>query len=342
MSPFLALLVLGQKSFPISPSDPRIVYVGRFDQTDRHAASCQWPASEVRLVVNGSTLIAKMEEFGADRWEVVLDGSPKYVIAPTPGTGAYRIDLGAPQTHSVSLVKRTEAFVGSTTFRAFECPGGRLLQAHRSRHTIEFVGDSITCGFGNEGSNAQEPFKPETENAYFSFASIAARQLNADASLIAWSGRKMWPDGTMPEIYDRVMPTRQYPQWNFSLVVPEVVVIHLATNDFGKENPEEAGWTAAYESFIRLIWSHYPNAHVYAALGCMMSDTYPKGHRALSTARGYLTRMIARIHDSRLHFVEFDVQDQANGIGASWHPSVKTDQIMADRLTATIRRDLGW
>ena len=60
-----------------------------------------------------------------------------------------------------------------------ECP---------SRH-IEFIGNSLTCGYGVEGKDRSEPYKAETENCNLSYATIIARYFNADYTLIAHSGR---------------------------------------------------------------------------------------------------------------------------------------------------------
>lgn len=335
--------LLGQATLPIPADDSKIVYVGRFDRRDPKAPACQWSASEVRLAVDGPTLNASIEEHGNDFWEVVVDGQSKPVLAPKDGTtDTYTIDLGGKGLHEVRLVKRTEPFVGTTIFHGFETPDGKLGRAKVKKRHLEVVGDSITCGFGNEGANQNEPFKPSTENAFQSYASIAARALDADVTLIAWSGRKMWPDNTMPEIYDRILPTQADPVYDFKGPAPDAVVINLATNDFGVQNPEEKGWTDAYEAFIRRVWGHYPKAQIYVTMGSMMSDGYPVGHQALSTLRGYLTQMVGRINDPRLHLVEFDVQKMEDGIGAAWHPSVKTDQKMADRLSEAVKKDLRW
>lgn len=325
---------------PILPDDKRLAYVGRFDRRDPKAAVCQWSASEVRLVVDGPTLEATLEEKGNDYWQPVVDGRAVAPLALKPGVGVYTVDLGGPGRHEVRLVKRTEPFVGTTTLRGFATPNGRLLGSKPKRRHVEFVGDSITCGFGNEGASATAPFSPATENAYESYASIAGRAVDADVTLIAWSGRKMWPDNTTPSIYDRVLPTQDEPKWSFEGPAPEAVVINLATNDFGRENPDEKGWTDAYEAFVRRVWSHYPKAHVYATFGGMLSDAYPPGHQVLTTVRGDLTRLVARIHDPRLHLLEFDQQRVEDGIGAAYHPSVKTDEKMAARLDEALRRDV--
>lgn len=327
---------------PIVPTDGRIVYVGRFDQTDPAVARCQWSASEVRLRVKGTQLKAEIEEKGDDYWQVVVDGAPKQIWHPKEGVDTYTADLGVDAVHDIRLVKRTEPFVGTTGFRSFDAPGGTFLRANTRRRHIEFVGDSITCAFGNEGANQDEHFKASTENAWLSYASITARNLDADVTILAWSGRKMWPNNTVPEIYDRILPTQETPKYDFRGPKPDVVVINLATNDFGPGNPEEKGWTDAYEAFIRRVWRSYPKAHIYTAIGTMMSDSYPVGTNSLSTLRGYLTRLNQRINDKRLHLVEMEVQKMEDGIGSDWHPNVVTHQKMATTLTAAIQKDLKW
>jgi len=326
----------------ILPTDPRIVTVGRFDRTDPATIGCQWSASEIRLRVKGGMLGVSAEDTGKNLWQIVVDGKPTEVLVLKAGPNDYLVSLGSDAVHDVSLVKRTEAFEGTTRFSGFDVPAGGIFQAKRRSRLIEFVGDSITCGYGNEGANQNEHFTPETENAYQTYASLAARAVGADVRLIAWSGRKMFPDNTMPEIYDRVLPMEAAPLVDPKDPTPDVVVINLATNDFGAKNPEEGPWTAAYEAFIRRIRSQYGKAQIYVALGSMMSDDYPPENKALSTARGYLTRMIERIHDPRVHFVEFDRQLMEDGIGADWHPNIVTGRKMAARLLDAWEKDLHW
>ena len=327
---------------PILPTDPRIVTVGRFDRTDPATIACQWPASEVRLRVKGAMLGVSADDSGKNLWQVVVDGKPTEVLALKSGPNDYLVSLGSDAIHDVSLVKRTESFVGTTRFSGFDVPAGGLFQAKRRSRLIEFVGDSITCGYGNEGASQNEHFTPETENAYQSYASVAGRAVGADVRLIAWSGRKMFPDNTMPEIYDRVLPTEAAPLADPKDPVPDVVVINLATNDFGAKNPDEAPWTAAYEAFIHRVRAQYAKTQIYVTLGGMMTDDYPPQNKALSTARGYLTRMVERIHDPKVHFVEFDRQLMEDGIGADWHPNLVTGRKMASRLLDAWEKDLHW
>ena len=53
---------------------------------------------------------------------------------------------------------------------------------------IEFIGDSITCGYGVEGKSVDEPFTTAAENAVKAYAFLTAEALNADAILTSFSG----------------------------------------------------------------------------------------------------------------------------------------------------------
>ena len=106
-----------------------------------------------------------------------------------------------------------------TVFHGFDFGGGRLLPPILRPRKIEVIGDSISCGYGDEGLNATCPFDievrregkcpdgplppdfeekypdcnvarvPFTENQYLSYGSLVGRHLDADVSTLCWSGR---------------------------------------------------------------------------------------------------------------------------------------------------------
>ena len=53
---------------------------------------------------------------------------------------------------------------------------------------IEFIGNSITCGYGNEAMLPTNHYSYETQNHYLSYPQIAARQLDAVAYIVARNG----------------------------------------------------------------------------------------------------------------------------------------------------------
>jgi lysophospholipase L1-like esterase len=330
----------------ISATDANIRYVGRFDTRDSAGPRCAWSNSAVLLKFHGTALSVKLADTHENQWQTVVDGKVSAIIK-SKGPGAfYPVASGlADGDHSIELVKRTEAFNGVTQFLGFQISsGGKLLPVPAARRRIEIIGDSISCGYGNEGKNEQEHFQPSTENGYATYGAIAARQLGADYMCIAWSGKKMWPDNTIPALYDLALPDDSKSQWDFAKWTPDIVLINLATNDFGRTKiPDEQGWTKAYESFIARLRKNYPDAEIYLASGSMMGDWDEK--KPLTVLKKYLAKIVAdrkAAGDAKVHEIDFATQDRKDGLGSDWHPSVKTHEIMAKKLVETLGKDLGW
>jgi lysophospholipase L1-like esterase len=356
MKPLFALLLcLGVQEAAVVPlpvevssKDPNIRLVGRFDLRDSGGPRCSWPGSAIHVKFKGTALNVVLKASGSDRVQVAVDGTPTSVLTTSKETTLYRVASGLPDgEHTVELFKRTEAFVGQLQLAGFQLEQGRSLVPlpPRPERRIEFVGDSITCGYGNESANEKEHFAPATENNYLAYGAVTARAVGAEYVAVAWSGKWLFGKEAIPLLYDKALPLDPGSAWDFSSWVPHAVVVNLGTNDFGPRNPTEQEWQDAYRAFIQTIRKHAPQSHVFCAVGSMMSDSYPPGRKALSTVRHYTTGLVEDLRkagDTRVHYVEFDVQDAKNGLGGDWHPSVKTHRIMAERLTAAVKKELGW
>jgi lysophospholipase L1-like esterase len=329
----------------VKATDPAIRFVGRFDTSDQSGPRCAWSNSSVVVRFKGTALRVKLNDAGQNQWQIIVDGKPTSVLKTQGKNGVYTLASGLSEgEHLVQLVRRTEAFVGPAQFVEFQLSaGGSLLPVPAPRRHIEIIGDSISCGYGNEGKNEQEHFSPDTENAYMTYGAIAARELGAEYVCVAWSGRKMWPDNTMPAIYDRSLPQDASSRWDFTKWAPDVVLINLATNDFGKKIPDEKGWTEAYGAFLARVRKNYPNADIYVASGSMMGDWGE--NKPLTTLKKYLAKIVGdrkAAGDAKVHEIDFATQDRADGLGSDWHPSIKTHEKMAKKLLETLRQDLGW
>lgn len=335
---------------PVSagPRDPAIRLIGRFDDRDPAGPRMAWAGSTIAVSFTGSALSVELKTSGADQYQVILDGAPTSTLVLAKEATVYKVASGLPaKEHTVELFKRTEPLVGTTQLLGFQLEkGGKLLpRPSKVDRRIELVGDSITCGYGNEAPNQNEHFTPNTENNYQAYGAMAARDLKADYVAVAWSGKWLFGPNAIPLLYDLALPNDPQSKWDFKLWVPQAVVVNLGTNDFGPRNPTEEEWQDAYKAFIQRLRTNYPQCHVFCAVGSMMSDGYPPGRKALSTIRGYTTGLVEALKkagDKKVHYVEFDSQDMKNGIGADWHPSVKTHRLMADRLAAAIKKELGW
>ena len=83
---------------------------------------------------------------------------------------------------------------------------------------------------------------------------------------------------------------------------------------------------------------------IYCAIGPMMAD-WSATNKPLTALREYLVKITSDLNsagDERIRIIDFGTQDQKNGLGADWHPNVKTHTLMAKQLEAMLRQDMGW
>jgi len=327
----------------VAPSDSNIRYVGRFDLRKGDAPACAWPGSTIVARFKGTALNVKLRSSkGEDYFEVVIDGARQPVLTLNKDQTLYRAaDKLAPGEHLLELVKRTEAMSSTAVFLGLELEAGSSLLAlpARPERRIEFYGDSVTCGNSDEGTKPNEKMARNISNNYLAYGAVTARALNAEFTCIAWSGRKLWPDSTLPEVADFTLASwDNAPKWNYAWV-PQAVVINLGSNDYGNGIPEEKGWTNAYKEFIKSRREHYPDCHIFCCLCSSILGKERTGMRALTRS---VVESLQQAGDTKIHFVEFKEQTGPDGIGPGWHPTVKTHQIMADTLAPEIKKALKW
>jgi lysophospholipase L1-like esterase len=245
--------------------------------------------------------------------------------------------------------KRTEAFVGEGALIGFELDaGGKLLSASAPARRIEFIGDSITAGFGVEGKDASCLFSADTENYSHSYAALTAAALGAEQIAVASAGlgvTRNWrggTDNTVGELYERTLPTESSSRWNFSSWTPDAVVIDLGTGDFTSGDPGRDVFEAAYRRLLSRVRQNYPSALIVLAVGPMLSDLWPQGAQALTHGRVYVSDVVGAVSDARVKLIEFPNQDAASSFGCKSHPSAATQRQMAEQLTGFLRRELGW
>jgi len=284
-----------------------------------------------------------LTDSGSNVFEVVIDGKHT-VLTLDAGTKKYALGTGlAAGAHDLLLYRRTEASFNETTFNGFDLASSAYLPVNLPTRRLEVIGDSMSAGYGNEGT-LPCVFTAATENHYLTYEAIAARAVNAELYTEAWSGIGMlrnYEGGTtnvMPDRYPRTLPDRATSTWDFTKFIPNAVVINLGTNDFAQGDPG-APFQAAYTKFVTDLRGHYPAARFFLALGSMLSgESYTK-------AGTYLKAVIAEraaAGDKNLTLLEFGSQDSADGLGCDYHPSLKTHQKMADKLTAALKADLAW
>lgn len=337
---------------PDPTPDPTVsepLFIGRFDSSDPAGPKASWSASTIKANFEGADIGIDLTSTGDNWFNVIIDGSVQAPINITPGTPQPVLLASglASGSHTIEIVKRTEAYQGEMQFLGFVFPnGGSLLgRPAASERRIEFIGDSITCGYGNEGDSQYQTYSAKNENAYLAYGSITARLLAADQITIAAGGKGVLrdyggsTDQQMPELYPRTIIWNPNLIWDYTQWVPQVVVINLATNDYSTGIPDRSEFTTAYANLVKKVRSQYAGAVIYCAIGPMLWGD------GLASARDYVSSMVNQLHaqgDANVKFIEFPMQTGENGYGEDWHPSVKTHEMMANRLAAQIQTDLGW
>lgn len=344
----------------IDADNPLIHYTGRIDHSDPKAIRFAYPGVSIFFAFEGRTCNIRLQDKSEGTspagtpnrnfYNIIIDGKEPFVLKADPTKDMYRIDSLSHGFHTIKIFKRTEAQVGEGIFKGFQIEKGGLPKAmvsFRKKLKLEFIGNSITCGYGNEGSGKECPFSPETENNYLAYGALTARALDAEYVAVAYSGKGVvqnydkTKEETMPELYLRTLPEDKNSKWDFKRYTPNIVVINLGTNDFAHTNPDSALWVSKYVGLVKTIRSHYPHAHIICAIGPMMSDAHPPGNKALTTITGYLQavhHVLKKGGDHKVHLYEFP--PQTGGYGCDWHPGVNTHQKMSEELAKFIKSEI--
>jgi len=323
---------------------PAVHFVGRVDDSDPNQARFAWSGTGVVARFDGTQVSAKLG--GSQHYTVVIDGTvikPKLVA--TNGSNELATGL-APGEHTVELYRRTEATLGVATFMGFDFGGGTLLAPPLPRRRIEVIGDSIACGYGNEGADMNCSFSADTANHYLAFAALTARALEAELSTVAWSGKGVVcnygaapasSEDPLPLYYDRTLPHDATSKWNFERFSPDAVVVNLGTNDFSPSSaPSQPAFETAYAALLQRIRAAYPRAYVLCTNGPMLSGS------ALSTLTRYVENVIDVLADPKISSFDITPQDGSDGYGCDWHPSLARHQKVAATVTAAIKAKLPW
>lgn len=315
-------------------------FIGRFDTSEALGPRFEWPGSGLVATFHGSGIEARFA--GTAQLQVVLDGTPlpeRVRLEDDPGS-AVVLATGLPiADHEVRIYRRDESLLGTAQFQGFSVLDGELVGTPDPiTRRIEFIGDSITCGYGNEGV-APCNFSAETENEYLAFGAVTARALHAEHTAIAWSGKGMVRNyggevsATMPQLYDRTLPLANVGPWDRSTWVPDAIVINLGTNDYSTGTDPGDAYTTTYTEFLATLRGYYPNAHLFAFLASFSSGARARVQSAVASRND--------AGDTKVHYVEHTIGAGYNG-GCDGHPTVAAHAAMASTLVPALGAALGW
>ncbi len=286
--------------------------------------------ARVAVLVNGDRVIDDIVNYSEKTYSVVSSESETACV--------------------ITVIKLSEAAMSALSINEIIAEG-EISPADCKDKLIEFIGDSITCGYGVDDEDENHNFSTSTEDMTKAYAYRTAKALDADYSMVSYSGYGIISgytgDGVrnanelVPPYYEKLAFTYgdfggKNPcelSWDFSVRRPDLIVINLGTNDdsFCLEDEEKrAEFCEKYVEFLKVVRKNNPSAKIVCSLGIMTERLCP-----------YVEKLAAEYSkqtgDENITTFHFTEQLPEDGLAANYHPTAVTHKKAAEKLTAYLR-----
>lgn len=326
-------------------TDPNIVISGRAE-VQRDEVVLIGSASSATMYFAGDTctlLLRNINNNGLyNFYSIELDNEDlgRFKIEGD-STIAVSIDISFQrEVHKISIFKSTEAANQYIAFEGIIC--NKLHEPKKqAKYNIEFIGNSITCGMGNDTLPipCHQNQWYDQHNAYWAYGPTVSRALKSNFILNSVSGIGMyrnWNDigPIMPEVYNNLYLNLDVNKsYDFTSFTPDIVSICLGTNDLSdgdglKErlpfNPEL--FTKNYIDFVENILTNYPETQI-----ALLTSPMIKGEK-----HEYLLSCLQTVkrHFKNSKYKTFKIFQFENIVphGCDSHPDINDHILMAEQL----------
>lgn len=232
--------------------------------------------------------------------------------------------------------------------------GATLSKTPDKKKKIEFIGDSITCGYGIEGVN-ENPFRTSEENGSLTYAAKTAEYFNADYNIVAVSGigifssftnnNKRNSDLLMSSVYpytDKLLQIDKkefpYELWDTTKFKPDLIVINLGVNDDSYVSDsilKRNSFGNNYYKIIHMVRRANPNAEIICAIRDNKEFLYEEIEKQVDKYK-------SRYKDNKITSMTLPSTTRIEGFGSNGHPNLKTHQRMAEALIKEVEKSIGW
>ncbi len=292
------------------------------------------------------------------RAAVFVDGECKSDLLVRSGSQQIEIEGKGSESVNVRIIKLSESQFSCCGITDIDAHGGTVSPAAEKARKIEFIGDSITCGYGVDDTDLSHGFTTASEDCTKSYAIKTAQLLGADHSLVSYSGYgvisgytddgEKSADRTVGTLYEKYAGTEDSGfdgidpsklDWDFNGFVPQVIVINLGTNDSsytGSDSARQQEFVQGYIGLLKQVRAKNPAAKIFCVLGTM-------GDLLCGSVKEAAAQYSARTGDTDIVTFDLPVQDIENdGAAINYHPTEKTYDKAAKLLSEKIRSEMGW
>lgn len=324
-----------------------IQYIGRVDFSNIEKpkfwasgiyVTIKFSGTYCTLQVNNEMLWGKVLNY----LQIKIDDKPANRIQLKGKENTVELAKNLPKgEHTIIICKDTEFENGYVEIVGFSCKKLLPPPAKKERK-IEFIGDSITCGFGADESVIKCGEKGanwyDQHNAWLAYGPTTARSLNAEWHLSSVSGIGLIHSCCdkkilMTQVFDKINMAKDTIKWDFKNYQPDVVTICLGQNDGIQDSTK---FCSAYVKFAKTLRGYYPKAK-------LIFLTSPMASKDLKTAliKYIMAVKIAINKDGDNNIGSYFFTKQSNK-GCGSHPSLAEQKQIAEELTGYLKTEMKW
>ncbi len=287
-----------------------------------------------------------------------------YYVLEVDGTYKGRFKIDSIDVQRVNIEENKDTIHHVRVFKATEAANGKVLFdgskitnlvpfSVKPKKKIEFVGNSITCGMGNDLSIPchSTDFWFDQHNAYWAYGPILARKLDADFLLSSVSGYGMyrnWNDEhesepNLPDVYENLNLDKDTSKVFNTDFQPDLVSICLGTNDLSDGDGQKERlpfnkekYIGNYIKFIKTIYRRYPNTRVVLLNSPMVSGE--KNDVFMACLRKIREAFETDTTHKPITIFEYEPMTPK---GCDYHPDIEDHKIMAQQLESTFKKLLN-
>lgn len=322
---------------------------GRVQQSFYNQGKLIGPGSSVEFMFVGNSVSFNLKNIPYQGYynyvSIELDG--KYI-------GRFKVDNNdlkkftytvtdkTKKQHSLKIYKATEAAMGEVYFDGSGIDAVPYKPVPKKK--IEFTGDSITSGFGNDetGLPCGEGQWFDQHNAYLAYGPVLSRKLGADFLLSSVSGYGMYrnwnteqtEENILPDVYDLLYLRISEPEKFGNDYQPDLVSIALGTNDLSEGDQtktrlpfNQEKYVSNYIAFIQNIYKKYPKTQIVLLNSPMVSG---KANAIFIQSLNSVKDFFKNDKD-HLPIQIFEFKEMKPS-GCGYHPSAKDDETMVSEM----------
>lgn len=314
--------------------------IGRFDQTTSGQAQFTWPGSALEFIFEGTQASINIESQNSVRFILNVDGKTSDLWVKE-GKHSYLLAAQLSKgTHAVRLTRANESTAGITRFISDPYVDGNLLAAPSApQKRLLVIGDSITAGYGVEGTTPSCHYALDTSNQQLTYAALAANNVRADLQVIAWSGIGAWRsygektpvNPTILNRYPRTLADNANSLWDSTQYTPDAILINIGTNDYWEGSVQD-DYRLAIQKLIAMVQRDYAGKVIYLIVSPMLKN---KLHDAQK-------QTLKTLEQKNVKVLDLGEINDAEGFGCDYHPNTITHARLAENLTQHLKTELNW